>query len=122
METNQQSSNNQSQPSQAEPQVQEEAKTFADQFARVNKQEKFLAEERKRIDEAKTSRHSRAEVKLMSYIDTVIRSNEFDLIEKLGEQNAVRDFMEEMYQQTGEIPDIKDACEAINNSIALKFN
>lgn len=72
--------------------------------------------------EAEKARHSRAEVKLMSDIDTVIRSNEFDLIEKLGEQNAVRDFMEEMYQQTGEIPDIKDACEAINNSIALKFN
>jgi hypothetical protein len=58
----------------------------------------------------------------MSEISTTIRDNEYDLIEKLGEESAVRDYMEEMYAQTGEIPDIKEACEAITDSLVAKIS
>lgn len=67
--------------------------------------------------EAQKEKLSRAEIKLMADIDTTVKAHEFDLIEKLGEQSAVRDYMEEMFAQTGEIPDVKDACEAVTNSL-----
>lgn len=72
--------------------------------------------------EAEKARHSRAEIKLFSEIDAEIRKNEFDLIDKLGEQNAVRDYMEEIFNETGEIPDIKEACEAVNNKLVARFS
>jgi hypothetical protein len=72
--------------------------------------------------EAEKEKLSRAEVKLMSDIDATIRTHEYDLIEKLGEQSAVRDYMEEIYAQTGEIPDIKEACEAITQHLVTKFS
>lgn len=84
--------------------------------------EKLRLELESKEQEAEKARLSRAEIKLMSDIDTVIRSNEYDLIEKLGEQSAVREYMEEMYSQTGKIPDIKEACEAITEHLVTKFN
>lgn len=72
--------------------------------------------------EAQNEKLSRAEIKLMSDISTAIRTHEYDLIEKLGEETAVREFMEEMYAQTGEIPDIKDACDAITESLVAKIS
>lgn len=72
--------------------------------------------------EAQKASLSRAEIKLNSDIDTIIRTNEYDLIEKLGEQSAVREYMEEIYNQTGEIPDIKEACEAITEHLISKFH
>ena len=65
---------------------------------------------------------SRAEIKLMADIDQAIKPHEFDLIEGLGEQAAVRDYMEEMFAQTGEIPDIKEACEAVTQSLVEMFS
>lgn len=72
--------------------------------------------------EATKERHSRAEIQLMASIDSAIKENEYDLIEHLGEQSAVREYMEEMYAQTGEIPDVKDACEAITNHLVEQFS
>lgn len=72
--------------------------------------------------EAQNEKLSRAEIKLMSDISNTIRTNEYDLIEKLGEETAVREFMEEMYAQTGEIPDIKMACDAVTESLVAKIS
>lgn len=72
--------------------------------------------------EATKERMSKAELKLMADIDRAVKENEYDLIEHLGEQAAVRDYMEEVYAQTGEIPDYKEACEVVNNYLIEQFN
>ncbi len=59
----------------------------------------------------------RAEMQLMNDINTTIKSGEFDVIEKLDAVGTVREYLEEMYAQTGEIPDIKEACQAVTNHI-----
>lgn len=76
----------------------------------------------KKEREAENEKLSRAEIKLMSEISTTIRTHEYDLIEKLGEENAVREYMEEIFAQTGEIPDIKEACDAITESLVAKIS
>lgn len=71
---------------------------------------------------AQKERLSRAETKLMSDIETAVKDNDYDLIANLGEQTAVREYMEEMYNQTGQIPDIKEACEAVSLYLAEKVS
>lgn len=63
--------------------------------------------------EAMNARLSKAEVQLKSDIDHEIRTNEYDLIEHLDAKDAVKDYMEEIYNTTGEIPSVKDACDAV---------
>lgn len=72
--------------------------------------------------EAQREKLSRAEIKLMSDINSTIRTHEYDLIEKLDEQASVRQYMEDKYAETGEIPDIKEACDAITERLATKFH
>lgn len=66
-------------------------------------------------------RRSKAEVQLMANIDKTIKEHEFDVIEHLGAQDTVREYMEEMYSLTGEIPDYKEACQAITDDIVAKY-
>ncbi len=70
----------------------------------------------------KQEQHTRAETKLMADIDSAIKVGEFDLIDGLGEQSAVRARMEEMYDETGEIPDIAKACEDVTARLVEKFS
>lgn len=84
--------------------------------------EKLRMQLESKEQEAEKAKLSRAEIKLMSDIENVIKTNEYDLIDKLGEQTAVREYMEEMYSQTGEIPDIKEACEVITEHLVAKFS
>jgi DNA-binding protein H-NS len=66
-------------------------------------------------------RRSKAEIKLQADIAQVIKTHEFDLIEKLEAKDSVREYMEEMYATTGEIPDVKEACEAVTERLAARF-
>lgn len=83
--------------------------------------ESSRAEVRQLKEDAERNRLSRAEIELKSMIDGAIKTHEFDLIEKLGEQDSVRDYMDEMYRQTKEIPDVKEACEAVTDFLIAKF-
>lgn len=66
-------------------------------------------------------RRSKAEIQLQTSIAQTIKEHEFDLIDKLEAQNDVRDYMEEMFATTGEIPDVKKACEAVTEKLVAKF-
>ena len=59
----------------------------------------------------------RAELALNAEIDKTIAEHEFDLIPTLGMQKSVIEFMEEVYNTTGEVPSVKEACEAVTNHI-----
>ena len=71
--------------------------------------------------EAEQERISKAEIQLKADIDEEIKTGEFDLIDKLDAKDAVREYMEEMFATTGEIPSIKEACEAITEHLAVKY-
>lgn len=66
-------------------------------------------------------RFAKAELQLMTEITKVAKESEYDVIEKLGAHSTVREYMEEMYAQTGEIPNIKDACQAVTDHIASLY-
>lgn len=72
-------------------------------------------------DKVTQERRSKAEVQLQSSIAETIKTHDYDLIEKLDASNAVREYMEEMYATTGEIPDVKEACEAVTEHLASKI-
>lgn len=63
-------------------------------------------------------RRSKAEIQLQTSIAETIKTNDYDLIEKLDAKDAVREYMEEIYATTGEICDVKDACEAVTQHLA----
>lgn len=71
--------------------------------------------------EAIKAKMGRAEIQLQADIDKEVVSGEYDLIEKLDSKSAVREYMEEMYEQTGEIPSVKEACEAVTTYLVTKF-
>lgn len=86
---------------------------------RVQELESKVSLREKEVEEAKLAK---AEVQLKADIDAEIKANEYDLIEKLGAKDAVKEFMEEIYNTTGEIPTIKEACEAVTAHIAEKYS
>lgn len=71
--------------------------------------------------EAEEARIAKAEVQLKADISKVIKEKEYDIIEKLGAEDTVKDYMEEYFNQTGEIPKIEEACEAILEELINKF-
>lgn len=72
-------------------------------------------------ERALQDRRAKAEVQLQSSIAEAIKVHDYDLIEKLDASNAVREYMEEVYATTGEIPDVKEACEAVTEHLASKI-
>ena len=85
---------------------------------RVDKLEQEL---KAREEREKNERLSKEEIRLNASIAEEVRKGGFDVIEQLGQESAVRDFMETYYEETGEIPEISFACEAIAKDIASKI-
>lgn len=82
-----------------------------------------LEQELKTRDEKeKNDKLSREEIKLNAAISETVKNEGYDIIEHLGLESSVRDYMEQYYDETGEIPEIKVACEAIANDIAAKIS
>ncbi len=73
------------------------------------------------LQKATEAKIAKAEMDLKVEIDTIIQSKEFDLIEKLDAKHAVREYMEEIYDSTGQIPSIEEACESVTNYLVTKF-
>lgn len=94
------------------------AKLKKEALEEVNKLRNEIMTEK---EKAQQERLARAEIELRSQIDTTIKEKEFDLIEKLDAQDSVKDYMEEMYAQTGEIPEVSDACQAVLDHIIAKY-
>ena len=82
-------------------------------------EELYKEKESKKMAEevANRERMQRAELALNAEIDKTIAEHEFDLIPTLGMQKSVIEFMEEVYNTTGEVPSVKEACEAVTNHI-----
>lgn len=72
-------------------------------------------------EEAAKERRTRAELQIKADIAKTIKENDFDVIELVGAQDSVLEYMEEMYSQTGEIPDHKEACQVVANSILEQY-
>ena len=81
----------------------------------VEKLQAELAEERQK---AHNQRLTKVEQELTANIDSEIKAGEYDLIEQLNLSHTVREYMEEIYEKTGEITDIKDACKYVNDYLA----
>lgn len=77
-----------------------------------------LSSEKEKVTQ---ERRSKAEVQLQTSIAEAIKTNDYDLIDKLDAKDAVREYMEEIYATTGEICDIKEACEAVTEHLASKI-
>ena len=71
--------------------------------------------------EAEKIRLAKLEQDLQHSIANEIRNGEYDLVEKLGMNHAVKEYMEEMFDLSGEIPSVKEACEYINMELANKI-
>lgn len=82
--------------------------------------EEIKKEFNQRDEEIKKERYSLEELKLQSRISETVKQHEFDLIETFGAESAVREFMEEVYNESGQIPDIKTACEAVMEDLVEK--
>lgn len=81
----------------------------------VEKLQAELAEER---DKAHKQKLTKVEQELTANIQSEIKAGEYDLIEQLNLSHTVREYMEEIYNKTGEIVDIKEACGYVNNYLA----
>lgn len=69
---------------------------------------------------AEQSERDRGEKYLNNQIAQAIKHEDYNVIEHFGAQAAVRQFMETVYDKTGEIPSVKDACEAVSADIIAK--
>lgn len=69
-----------------------------------------------------TERISKAEIQLKADIDAMIVAKEYDLIDKLGAKDSVIEYMEEMYDNTGVIPPLEEACEAVTAFIVEQYS
>jgi len=77
---------------------------------------------KERDERDKQERLSKEELKLTAAIDDIVTKEQYDLIEHFEAKSAVREFMEQYFEETGEIPDIKMACEEINNTLVAKVS
>ena len=73
-----------------------------------------------REEKLKQERYAIEEIKLQAKISETIKKEAFDVIEVFQAEKSVQDFMEEYYAQTGEIIEIKKACEIVAKEIASK--
>jgi len=80
------------------------------------------AELKSRDEKEKQSKLEKEEIRLVASIDEEVKKGEYDLIDHFGASSAVKAFMEQYYEETGEIPDIKMACEAVTQNIAEKVS
>lgn len=86
---------------------------------RVNELEsKILSKE----DEATKERRARAELQIKADIQKTIKENEYDILEIAGAEQAVIDYMEEIYNQTQEIMDYKEACQAVTDNLVEQYH
>ena len=89
--------------------------------ARLKQLEEELQSEKKQKkaseEVANREQMHRAEVALNAEIDKVIKEKDYDLIPALGMQKEVLSFMEEIYESTGEVPSVDEACKAVTDHI-----
>ena len=83
--------------------------------------EQLKLELKTKEEEAEKARLSKLELQLMSNIEKVIETEQYDLISHFEEHDAVKDYMMEIYEHTGSIPTVREACEAINGALAEKI-
>jgi len=84
----------------------------------VEKLQAELAEERSKAHKEKLNK---VEQELTANIEKEIKAGEYDLIEQLELNHTVREYMEEIYDKTGEIVDIKEACKYVNDYLATNI-
>lgn len=80
--------------------------------------EKIKAELQAEKDKIYRERVAQAEQELTHNIQEAIKAGEYDLIDQLGLTNTVREYMEQVFSETGEIIDPKDAAKEVNDRIA----
>jgi len=73
-------------------------------------------------EEATRERRTRAEIQMKADIAKTIKEHEFDVIETMNAESVVVEYMEEIYSQTGEIPDYKEACQAVTDNIVEQYH
>lgn len=73
-------------------------------------------------EEATKERRAKAELQIKADIQKTIKDNEFDILEIAGAEQSVVEYMEEIYNQTGEIIDYKDACQAVAENLAEQYH
>lgn len=83
--------------------------------------EKLKAELQAEKDKVYRDRVAQAEQELTHSIQEAIKSGEYDLIDQLGLTNSVREYMEQVFSETGEILDPKVAAKEVNDRIAKQI-
>lgn len=83
--------------------------------------EKLKAELQAEKDKVYRERVAQAEQELTHNIQEAIKSGEYDLIDQLGLTGSVREYMEQVFSETGEILDPKDAAKEVNDRIAKQI-
>lgn len=88
----------------------------------LNEVEALKADIQAGKDRDANERVAKAEKYLSEQIDTHLAMPEYDLIASVDAKQAVREFMETIYNETGEIPPVKDACEAVADYIVQTYS
>lgn len=92
----------------------------------VKEQSRQIAELRdllmtqKREQEAEAM--ARREKALIASIRDTVATRGFDVIEKLGLHNEVKEYMAAEYEQKGEVPSFEDACKAVTRAVVTKYS
>lgn len=85
-------------------------------FDRQSKLEAERASEKKAMEQEKIQR---AEKQVSDNIDKHFVMPEYEVLTKVrGSKEAVREFMETVYNETGKIPEYKEACQAVLDHVA----
>lgn len=83
--------------------------------------EAIKAELQAEKDRIKREQLAKVEQELTHNIETAIKEGDYDLISGLGLTSSVRQYMEEHYQETGEVLDPREAAKQVNDHIASKI-
>jgi hypothetical protein len=83
--------------------------------------EKLQAEIKARDDAIQNSKIQKMEKQLQSEILTEVKKGEFDIVDSLELHGEVREYMEAVYNRTGEVLTVAEAAKAVNDYYATQI-
>jgi hypothetical protein len=83
--------------------------------------EEMKREMREREEKYENERRTREQKNIMNVISKTVQEKEYDIIESMGAENEVYEYIEAYYDETGSAPTVEEACEAIAEEIYSKI-
>jgi hypothetical protein len=84
--------------------------------------EQLKAELRERDERETEKKYATMERQLDEQISKVVKDEEYDVIDKLGLHNEVKNKLVELHKKNGKPSTIKEACDLVAEEVAEKYN